>query len=126
MNTLKNVLLINALSSGATGLSLAVMPGIFADLFNTSLRAPFVATGVFLIAFAVIVFLESRRDYSTTWLRIIIILDISWVLISLVIICLQAFEISMLGYFMIGAVALWVALMAALQYVGLKKVSVAQ
>jgi hypothetical protein len=125
MKTLKNVLLINALSSGATGLALVLMPGIFAEVFNTSVREPFVGTGLSLIAFAVIVFLESRRDAtSITWVRLIIMLDILWVLTSTMIICFQAFEISALGYFMIAAVALWVGLMAALQYAGLKKVSV--
>lgn len=122
MKTLKNFLLINAVSSGATGLGLVVIPGVFAELFNTTARTPFVGTGLFLIAFAAIVYFESRKDSaSPAWVRFIIALDIIWVLISTLIVSLQVFEISMLGYTIIAAVALWVAFMAGLQYLGLKK-----
>lgn len=126
MKTLRNVLLINAVSSGATGLGLAVTPGIFAELFNTTLRAPFIGTGLFLVAFAIIVFFESRREeLSPAWIRFIILMDGLWVACSLFIIALKVFEISGLGYAMIGAVALWVALMGYLQYAGLRKMLVA-
>lgn len=127
MKTLKNVLVINALSSGVTGLGLAVMPGVFADLFNASVRAPFVATGLFLLVFAAIVFIESRRPFnSPSWVRFIIALDSLWVFVSAVIIVFQALDISVLGYFIIGAVAVWVGLMASLQYIGLKQMIAAR
>jgi hypothetical protein len=122
MKALRNVLLINALTSGVTGLALAVIPGIFASLFETSARAPFVGTGVFLIVYAVMVFMESRRsDLSAPWIRFIILMDTLWVVCSLIIIASGIFTISVLGYGMIAAVALWVGLMGYLQYAGLKK-----
>jgi hypothetical protein len=122
MKALRNVLLINALTSGVTGLALAVIPGIFASLFETSSRAPFVGTGVFLIVYAVMVFMESRRsDLSAPWIRFIILMDTLWVVCSLIIIASGIFTISVLGYGMIAAVALWVGLMGYLQYAGLKK-----
>ncbi len=124
MKTLKTVLLINAISSGATGLGLVVLPGLFAGLFATSALMPFVATGLFLIAFAMMVFLEGRRAaVSITWVRFIVIMDTVWVLLSVLIVAFQAFDISLIGYLMIGAVALWVGLMAFLQYTGLKNMA---
>lgn len=127
MKTLRNVLLINAISSGATGLGLALMPGVFAELFNVSARAPFVGTGLFLIGYAVIVFIEARRkELSTPWIQFIIMMDGLWVICSLLIITSSVFTISVLGYLMIGAVALWVGLMGYLQYAGLKKALITQ
>jgi hypothetical protein len=127
MKTLRNVLLINAVSSGATGLGLAVMPDLFAELFHTSIRSPFVGTGLFLVAYAALVFLESRRkELSPAWIRFIILMDGLWVMCSLFIIVTKIFEISFLGYATIGAVALWVALMGYLQYAGLKRVLTTQ
>lgn len=127
MKTLKNILLINALSSGVTGIGLAVVPNIFAELFDATVAAPFVGTGLFLIAFAALVFSESRKkEVNANRIRLIILLDALWVIASLSIIVSSAFAISSLGYFMIGAVALWVALMAYLQFTGLKKALIVQ
>jgi hypothetical protein len=127
MITLRNVLFINAVSSGATGLGLALMPGVFADLFQTSFRAPFVGTGLFLVAYAAVVFIESRRkDLNANWIRFIILMDALWVACSLGIIVSNVLTISVLGYVMIGAVALWVGLMGYLQYTGLQKTVIAQ
>lgn len=126
MKTLRNVLLINGASSGATGLLLAAAPGLFANLFETTVTAPFVGTGIFLLAFAVFVIAEGRRkELNPARVRLIILLDTLWVVASVVSIVLGVFAISALGYAMIGAVALWVALMAYLQFTGLKKVVVA-
>jgi hypothetical protein len=126
MKTLRNVLLINGASSGATGLLLVAAPGFFASLFDTTATVPFVGTGIFLLAFAVLVIAEGmRKELSPARVRLIILLDTLWVVASVVIIVLGAFAISALGYAMIGAVALWVALMAYLQFAGLKKVAVA-
>ncbi len=126
MKTLRNVLLTNALTSGATGLALVAVPGLFADLFSTSLRSPFVGTGLFLMAFAAFVLMEERRrELNVSRVRLIIVLDTLWVVSSLFIIVSNTLAISAVGYFMIGAVALWVALMAYLQFVGLKKALIA-
>ena len=122
MTTLKNVLLINAVSSGATGLGLIIFPGLIAGLFETVETSPFLGVGFFLFAFAIMVFTVSRRNpvnEKGVWL--IIVLDCLWVVTSVCILLLQLFPISLLGYFFIAAVAAWVALMAFLQYNTLKK-----
>jgi hypothetical protein len=47
MTTLKNVLIINALSSGATGLILAIFPSYIAGLFGTAQTMPFTRSEFF-------------------------------------------------------------------------------
>jgi hypothetical protein len=124
MKTLKNVLLINALSSGATGLLLALFPKFFGDLFGHSSSQPFILVGIFLIAFAVLVFAQSRKSQvSKSWLKLIIALDVLWVVESLFIVIAQLFGLSMMGYLLIAAVAAWVGLMAFLQIRGLRAFS---
>jgi hypothetical protein len=124
MTTLRNVLLINAVSSGITGLVLAIAPGMVADLFATSNTTAFVAVGIFLFAFAVLVFVLSIQDpLREKNINIIIALDTLWVLASFAIILLQVLDISTLGYFIIAAVAAWVALMAYLQFKGKRQLS---
>ena len=121
MTTLKNVLIINALSSGATGLGLIVMPHFMASLFDTNHVAPFIGVGIFLVAFAAFVFFASvRNPISEASVRLITILDSIWVMASVSIVVLQLFDLSGLGYILIVGVAAWVGLMAFLQYNGLK------
>ncbi|MEX0928699.1 MAG: hypothetical protein WDZ53_04780 [Balneolales bacterium] len=125
MRYLKNVLWINAISSGATALILIIFPGYVADLFGTSQITPFIGAGVFLLFFAIYVFLQSRKEpILPRNLQLIIGLDISWVLGSLIIIVPRLFELSQIGYLLIGAVALWVAAMAWLQFKGLNQLHV--
>ena len=111
--------MINAISSGITGLILAIVPGFVANLFVTSNTTAFVAVGIFLFAFAVMVFVASiQNPLREKMVNIIIALDALWVLTSIVIILLQPLDISVLGYILIVAVAAWVALMAYLQFKG--------
>ncbi|HET6542389.1 MAG TPA: hypothetical protein VFG46_17985 [Chryseolinea sp.] len=126
MKTLKNVLLVNALSSGATGLGLIAFAAPVAILFGISEATPVIEVGVFLFAFAILVFREGRRTTpNLRMVKLIIILDISWVLVSLLVVVLQLFYLTPIGYFGIGAVALWVAGMAYLQINGIKRLTVA-
>lgn len=120
MRYLKNVLRINAISSGATALLLIIFSGFAAELFGASQTIPFISVGVFLLLFATYVFLQSRKEpIPLKNVQLIIGLDISWVIGSLIIILPQLFELSSIGYLLIGAVALWVAAMALLQFKGL-------
>ncbi len=119
MKMLKNVLLVNAVSSGATGLGLITFPGLLADLFNVPQKMPFLSVGVFLIAFATWVYFVSRTSpISIASVRMVILLDALWVVGSIGILLFQMFSLSLLGYLCIGLVAAWVGLMAFLQYRG--------
>ncbi len=122
MTTLKNVLLINALSSGATGLLLIEFPSFTAQLFGVLQTMPFMATGIFLVVFSLLVYYASRqKPANKTLVRWIIALDIMWVADSLIVVGGQLFDFTLIGYALTSAVALWVALMAFLQIRGLKE-----
>lgn len=122
MVNLKNVLLVNALSSGATGAILLLASELLADVFGTDEIHAFTGVGIFLLLFATVVYIVSRRKpISSKAVRLIIVADTLWVVISLMIMFFQIFSISMFGYFTIGAVAMWVAAMAYLQFNGLNK-----
>lgn len=123
MITLKNVLLLNAVSSGVTGLILAALSGTVASLFEVTQALPFLSVGLFLVFFAVLVFYAATRQVvNSPLVWSIVLLDSLWVVSSLLIVSLQLFVISFLGYLLISGVAAWVALMAFLQYSGLRKV----
>lgn len=122
MATLKNVLLINAFSSGATGLLLIFFSGYVSKLFGLASLFPFVGVGIFLLVFALFVWIQSRRNpMNKRWIKIIIALDILWVVESLMIVLPQMFGLTSIGYILIAAVAGWVLLMAILQMKGLKQ-----
>ncbi|RDC63735.1 hypothetical protein [Adhaeribacter pallidiroseus] len=124
ITTLKPVLLINALSSGATALLLLVFPGTIANLFGSTTPVPFIAVGIFLLLFAGLVFNQSRKPaVQKVWVKFIIALDVLWVVESAIILIPQLFSFTTLGYILITGVALWVALMAVLQTRGLKQLS---
>lgn len=126
MTTLQNVLRINALSSGVTGLGLAFLPRLFAYLFNVTDTAPFVGVGIFLVSFAAWVAIASIvTPINARTVLAIIVADSAWVIGSLLLILLQPFEISLLGNIMIGAVAAWVLLMAVLQFRGVRSLRTA-
>lgn len=98
------------------------LPGYIAGLFGTSTQMPFVAVGMFLLVFALLVFSQSRRNpLHKGWVKFIIALDMIWVVESLIIVFPQLFNLSFLGYALIAAVAGWVALMAVLQINGLRQ-----
>ncbi|MDQ4139102.1 MAG: hypothetical protein M3142_01125 [Bacteroidota bacterium] len=123
--TLKNVMLINALSSGATALLLLLAPGVISDLFGRGEKLPFIAVGLFLLVFAFIVFIQSRKPLvHKGWLKFIITLDVLWVVESAIILIPQLFGFSVWGYAIIAAVALWVAVMVLLQVKGLKQLTI--
>jgi len=124
MLTLRNVLLVNAVSSGATGLLLVLFSGFFAGLFGIESVSPFLETGIFLLAFAGFVFYEGRSSHTNaSRIRLIITLDTLWVVVSILLLVLQPVAITLIGNVFIAAVALWVAAMAFLQFRGLKQIT---
>jgi len=125
MNRLKNILMINAVSSGATALLLIAFSGLAAELFGTSQTFPYLGVGIFLLLFASYVYIQSRKKpLHSKNVQSIIAIDVLWVIGSLIIILPQLFGLTQFGYILIGAAALWVAAMAILQTRGLQKFSV--
>ncbi len=115
METLKKVLMVNAISSGATGILMVILPGFISNLFGTTVNWPYIAVGAFLIVFATFVGITARKP-QTSMVRLIIAGDVSWVIGSALIITEGLFGLTTIGYVATGAVAAWVAMMAILQY----------
>ena len=121
MATLKNILMLNALSSALSGFLLLVFAPAIADIFSVDQRLPFYITGAVLILFAGYIIYESlQKPVRPGRIALIYTLDALWVLGSVVIVALGLFNLSQAGYMLIGGVAIWVATMAYLQWKGLK------
>ncbi|HYG38711.1 MAG TPA: hypothetical protein VD908_08835 [Cytophagales bacterium] len=124
MKTLKNILLINGVSSGVTGIGLILFAGFIAEIFEVSVLEPFWGTGLFLVIFASMVIYEALQNpIRRERIRLIISLDVIWVIGSVILVLLNLENISLVGHLLIVAVAFWVALMAYLQSRGLKELS---
>ncbi len=124
MMTLRKILRINAISSGITGLCLIVSPDFFSLLFMTPNKYIFFGVGIFLFLFSCAVYFISRQNtIQYNAVRTIVFVDAIWVVCSVGIVTLQMFDLSSLGYLVIGLVAAWVGLMAYLQYNGLRKLT---
>jgi hypothetical protein len=113
---------VNAVSSGATGAGLLFASHVVSDIFGTDRNQPFIEVGLFLIVFAAVVYLISRQDVlNKAAVRAVIVVDTLWVVGSLLIVLVHAFDLSTVGYLLITAVAIWVAAMAFLQFGGLNQ-----
>jgi hypothetical protein len=121
MLSLSNILKINALSSGATGILLVLFPNFTANIFKVGTTAPFIEVGIFLILFALFVLGTSVKDpINRRSVQVIITLDTLWVISSILAILSLYADISLWGTLIVAGVALWVALMAILQNRALK------
>jgi hypothetical protein len=127
MITLKNVLLINAVSSGFTGLALIVAPQVIASLLEIAYPGVVFGVGVFLLAFSIGVYVVSRKtEPSRKAVESIVIMDSLWVVSSIAVVLFHLATESFLGNFIVTAIALWVALMAILQYKGMKTLPISR
>ncbi|GAA4449414.1 hypothetical protein GCM10023189_08770 [Nibrella saemangeumensis] len=116
MVSLSNILKVNAISSGATGLLLVSVPGVAASIFGVTTTAPFLEVGIFLLLFALFVFIVSLgKPIKTNLVKLIITLDTLWVVASAIALLFLFSVVSVWGNLIIAGVALWVALMAFLQ-----------
>jgi hypothetical protein len=113
-------LLINGISSGVTGVGLVSFAPSVAAITGLDNSLVWYSVGIFLVAFALFVLSTAMRPAPTyNRVRMITALDASWVIGSLIVIT-SPIEFTMIGRIAIILVALWVALMALLQYRGLR------
>ena len=121
MIPLTTTMQINAISSGVTGAGLIMYAKPITSLFGVTQTAPFISIGIFLVLFAALVFAVSKKHpINTNAVRFIILLDVLWVVASLLIIIFLIPAITGIGNIVIAAIAAWVASMAYLQNKGLK------
>lgn len=119
---LKTILLVNAISSGITGVILTLIPTVFATIFKVSATLPFVEVGIFLILFSVFTgFTAFGNPIKIARVKTIITLDITWVIASAICIAILFAKISSWGTLMVIGVAAWVGLMAFLQTTAMKR-----
>jgi uncharacterized protein len=121
MLSLKQTLLLNGISSGGTGIGLIAFASQVRELFEATSTGPFIATGVFFVAFALLVlFTAMQAKIKASLVNAVTFLDVSWVVLSIVLATSTWGSISMLGSSAIIVVAAWVGMMALLQIRGVK------
>ena len=130
---LRRTLWGNAAFSVASGAVLAAFAGPFAraaaqtqvSLLGLDLAIVFELLGVGVIAFgALCAWVASRETLPEGWARLIFAADIAWVAASVLVLALPA-TWSLAGFAGIGVVALIVADLAILEYLGLRRLSAA-
>lgn len=127
MKSIKQTLLTNGISSGAAGLLLTCFPGMITELFSAPSTIPFVATGIFFMIFAFYVVLSAfQSNITTAVVKRITSIDVLWVVTSIFILLLWSSQLNMLGNLAVIVVALWVAMMALLQFSWIKKSNAAR
>ena len=130
---LRRTLWGNAIFSIASGAVLAIFAGPFAkaaahgevSLVGLDLAIVFELLGVGVIAFgALCAWVASRGTLPQSWARLIFAADIAWVLASVLVLALPA-TWSVAGFVGIAVVALIVADLAILEYLGLRRLGTA-
>ncbi len=130
---LRRTLWANAILSVGSGALLAALAGPFAKLathaplqvLGLDLAIVLELLGLGFVAFgAVCGWVASRPEMPLGWARAIFVLDTSWVAISVVILMLPA-SWTVAGIAGIVAIALVVADLAILEYLGLRRIGTA-
>lgn len=114
---LKKYLTINSLFSGICGLIMILFTVSLNNFFHLKNEYIFPVIGGNLLIFSVLVRYVSVKHLSNIILvKIITILDVFWVLRSIVIVLFGLFDLSPQGYILISIIALWIAFLAQKQY----------
>ncbi len=120
---LRWVLKANAAFSLVSGVTLILVHSVIAELMDVRSPEVLLYVGIGLVLFSATVFQAGlRKDISVKQVQSIIVQDWVWVAGSAVIIGVQAWELSHLGYWMIAGVALLVADFAIFQMRFLKRI----
>ena len=116
MFSLSNILKINAISSGLTGLLLLLLPGTLAPIMGVSNKMALVGVGGFLVLFSVFVFEVSLgKPIKNKAVKAVIALDTAWVVISLIAMIFLLPVLTVIGNALVIGVGAWVAGMVYLQ-----------
>ena len=110
---LKKYLLINSSFSFICGLCMLLLNDQLNVFFNISQPLVFYIIGLNLILFSFFVlFAAVSKPFKNILIKIIIVLDILWVIGSLIIVVFKVFNLSNTGYLAIVAVAVFIAFLA--------------
>lgn len=118
---LRRVLLIDAVSSGGMGVAMILFSALLADVL--ALPADLISqAGVVLIPFAAFVgYLATRAELSRLAVWSVIALNVVWAIDSFVLLMTGWVSPNALGYAFVIGQAVVVAVLADLEYVGLRK-----
>jgi len=118
---LRRVLIADAMASGATGLLLA----IGADWLEPLLGLPSILTreaGIILLPFALLVaWIGTRKQISRRWVWAVIACNALWVIDSAILLLSGWVVPTMLGTLFVVAQAVVVAVLAELEWMGLRQ-----
>jgi hypothetical protein len=118
---LRRVLLIDALSSGAMGLLLATCAGLLGGMLDLP-AAMLEQAGIVLLPFALMLaFLGSRAQPPKVLVSTVIVVNAIWAFDSFVLLLSGWVQPNVRGYAFVAGQAVFVALMAELEFVGLRK-----
>jgi len=121
---LRNVLLLDALASGATAIVLLGGAHMLSPLLEIPQSLLF-WSGAALVPFVLMVLAVSRRQtVSRTMLVEIIAINVLWVVASFGLLVSGVVSPNLLGIAFVCAQAIAVALFAELQYVGLRRLAI--
>lgn len=118
---LRRVLLLDAVSSGAMGVLLLTCSGLLAGLLNLPAELLNEA-GIVLVPFALAVgFLGTRSVLSRVAVWAVIAINAVWAIDSVVLLFTGWVQPNLLGYAFVIGQAAFVAVMAELEFLGLRK-----
>lgn len=118
---LRRVLLLDAVSSGAMGVLLLTCSGLLAGLLNLP-PGLLNEAGLVLVPFALAVgFLGTRSRLSRVAVWAVIGINAVWAIDSVVLLFTGWVQPNSLGYLFVVGQATFVAVMAELQFIGLRK-----
>jgi hypothetical protein len=121
MLSLSNILKLNAISSGLTGLLFLLLSKTIAPIMGVTSHIPLIAVGGFLLAFSVFVFEVSLgRPIKLRAVKIVIALDIAWVVASAIAMIFLLQLLTVIGNALVIGIAIWVGGMVYLQKKGLR------
>ena len=117
---LRNALLLDGLLSGVTGLLLVLAAGWLGAFLELPRLLLLVAGSALLPFAALLVWLSNRAEISRQAIWAVIAVNALWVIDSLLVLVIGWVSPNLLGYAFVIAQALAVALLAELQWFGLK------
>ncbi|MCY1339255.1 hypothetical protein D9M69_251330 [compost metagenome] len=118
---LRRALQADALASGAMGLLLALAAGPLEDLLGLP-RALLMGAGIGLLPFALALgWLANRESVRRGWIWAVLAINTVWVIDSLSLLALGWVEPTLLGKVFVIGQAVAVALLAELEFFGLRR-----
>ena len=118
----RNALYANVIFSGTTGIAALIAATFLANFTGIENQAVFIALGVILIVYAVdLGWVASRHRVDPRFVWAAIILDTLWVAGSIMILLSGWLPLSTAGIWTVALIAEVVAILAVLQFIGLRR-----